>query len=747
MASWGWQGERASARGPAAGLRLSFLLAAISVPVLASDAVLALWAALIVLVGVWAVGGGALWRWLRVWLPLALIYGLVLLAVTSLATTTGGGLRVDLAAARTDGWTRVGLPVTRFLVALLGIQLLQWSTPPSEVVEGLGRRLPRLALALTVALRLLPRLEQGARWRLVTAERRGLLEAPTRRGRWSRRLALWPGWFASGLEHAHDLGDAIQARGLHGAQRAVWSDRHAVRVGHAWLLVGLLLAGAVLLLPDGRSWSWAPSLFVLGAVSLASGPLLHRSRAGQASPPEPMPVAAAEPTPVSSLDVDLEIRLPTGRSLGHHQWRAEAGEQLALVGPSGCGKSSLLRVLAGVSPWQHAVTVRGRAIVAGDVERDLSEGPSSTPAACWLPQDPGRHGLGESVGRELRLTGAGPAEAHRRLAAWGVEATLDRALEACSDGEQQRALAAAHLAPTPGLWLLDEADALLDADGVTRLQTAAADHAARGGIVLIVTHDLARWSPQLDGVVAWQEEGRIGRLEDAPTVVDPVWQLAGPHPSNTAPPRPAPPTQGFTPDGRPLWHATGALDRPAGGWTVLTGDNGVGKSTLLAAWAGATECLWLPADPDRGLVGLTVADERATWTAAGLDPMRCDRLLARLGLAEVTEDDPLHDLSLGERRRLALIPLLADPPPLVLVDELDRGLDPEALTRVIEALEQTAAAGSAVVVTTHAPSTRSALLAAGADHLDLADGRLGLVSAAATSDPARAHDTAPPEAA
>ena len=65
------------------------------------------------------VGPTSLFRWLRVWLPLSILYGLVLFLFS------GSG-----------DWQRILLLMGRLLIALLGMQILTWSVPPSDVVRA-----------------------------------------------------------------------------------------------------------------------------------------------------------------------------------------------------------------------------------------------------------------------------------------------------------------------------------------------------------------------------------------------------------------------------------------------------------------------------------------------------------------------------------------------------------------------------------------------------------------------------------
>ncbi|MFD5586538.1 ABC-F family ATP-binding cassette domain-containing protein [Streptomyces sp. NPDC127063] len=150
------------------------------------------------------------------------------------------------------------------------------------------------------------------------------------------------------------------------------------------------------------------------------------------------------------------------------------------------------------------------------------------------------------------------------------------------------------------------------------------------------------------------------------------------------------------------------LDVAATERLLVTGGNGAGKSTLLAVLAGR---LTAEGEVHRrpGLtVGLLTQDtvfERPERTARDtyaltVGPERAERLpLVRLGLlAEADLDKPVGQLSVGQRRRLALALLMARPPHLLLLDEPTNHLSPRLCDELEEAL---GTAPGAIVVASH----------------------------------------------
>ena len=78
-------------------------------------------------------------------------------------------------------------------------------------------------------------------------------------------------------------------------------------------------------------------------------------------------------------------------------------------------------------------------------------------------------------------------------------------------------------------------------------------------------------------------------------------------------------------------------------------------------------------------------------------------LRLELGLSHLSMTTPVHDLSTGERRRLSLLPLLMRNPSILLLDEIDHGLDDETLAGLLSQINKSRKKGSAVVVTSHSP--------------------------------------------
>lgn len=164
---------------------------------------------------------------------------------------------------------------------------------------------------------------------------------------------------------------------------------------------------------------------------------------------------------------------------------------------------------------------------------------------------------------------------------------------------------------------------------------------------------------------------------------------------------------------------------------ALLGANGSGKTTLLRTLAGSVRPSagsvlvdGRPVSYDR--VGLKAHRQVAQLVAQNPDdqlfaadvyrdvsfgPMnlglsesevreRVAQALAVLSIEDLAER-PIHELSYGQRKRVAIAGALAMEPCIILLDEPTAGLDPQGVEEMVNALESLLAAHTTVVIATH----------------------------------------------
>ncbi|GAA4956198.1 ABC transporter ATP-binding protein [Actinoplanes utahensis] len=163
---------------------------------------------------------------------------------------------------------------------------------------------------------------------------------------------------------------------------------------------------------------------------------------------------------------------------------------------------------------------------------------------------------------------------------------------------------------------------------------------------------------------------------------------------------------------------------PAGAGVCVTGDNGVGKSTLLRCVSGLQQ-------PDAGTIRVFGAEpggapefwravattvEPPTWypgltarehaelvcRAHGQDPEDAgvDEALARFGLAGHADAIP-PSLSSGQKQRLTLALALLRPSSLLILDEPEQRLDPDGRAMVAEMLAGYLSTGGSLLLASH----------------------------------------------
>jgi len=428
----------------------------------------------------------------------------------------------------------------------------------------------------------------------------------------------------------------------------------------------------------------------------------------------------ASPDPLLTLrDWSLVRRVPGGEItiLDRIDLEVRPGQWMAVLGANGSGKSSLLKYLAG------------------------EESPLAESSAIMF-QDPDEQIFAASVLRELNLgrDGLDSPAILRECDLAGLEEMDPRLLSA---GQKQRLVLAVALATEPRVLLCDEPTALQDPgqsrwvlDRLERwitetggaLVTATCDRteAARADwLVVLQEGRILNQGPAAELLATSEAEELLGIEAMFPRVpfrpsesgTDPLLELCGLDCRFTGP------GQGF----RNVDLKAGPGERIG-----ITGSNGCGKSTLLAACAGVRR-------PDGGSVRLNgrmlyarkhrqldhgiamIAPQfpeylftRSTVTQEiRLDPVLVSEdpedFLAKLGLPVNLAGRNPHDLSSGQRRRLALGLVLFSGRPVLLLDEPTAALDRAGKSLVLDLLDR-APAGTALVIASH---DREFLAAAG----------------------------------
>src|SRR4051812_12248779 len=205
------------------------------------------------------------------------------------------------------------------------------------------------------------------------------------------------------------------------------------------------------------------------------------------------------------MSLEADVVAGRGRFTLRTRLRVGNGEVLAVLGPNGAGKSTLLRALAGLLPLRAGRTAlddpHGNSADGG---RRVLDDPE---AGVFVPVE--RRGVGvvfqdhrlfphlsvlDNVAYPGRIAGQGRAAARADAEAWisrfGLGDLAGRRPAQLSGGQAQRVALARALARRPGLLLLDEPMAALDARTRIDVRAELKRHlAAYDGPVVLVTHD------------------------------------------------------------------------------------------------------------------------------------------------------------------------------------------------------------------------------------------------------------------
>ena len=180
-----------------------------------------------------------------------------------------------------------------------------------------------------------------------------------------------------------------------------------------------------------------------------------------------------------------------------HVWRGERhvlrgatfdvrrGDVLHVSGPNGTGKTTLLRVMSGLlRPESGTVTWRGTLIRDGRTAYSQALAYASHEPA--LKSDlSALENLRFMVGLRRRVTAQ---ELRASLQRTDVAECADLPARVLSAGQRRRVALARVLACEAPLWLLDEPYTNLDSAGARLLSSLLVEHAAAGGLAVVVAH-------------------------------------------------------------------------------------------------------------------------------------------------------------------------------------------------------------------------------------------------------------------
>ena len=389
-----------------------------------------------------------------------------------------------------------------------------------------------------------------------------------------------------------------------------------------------------------------------------------------------------------------------------------AGKIHLLTGVSGSGKSTILKLIAGLLPKYGGEIVAG----AVDVPTDAQIGMVFQDPLMQFALDTPRHELEFTLENCQVPTDKIPERVKEALQFGKVDDLANRLITTLSGGQQQRVALAAATAMQPNVLLLDEPFANIDEENrqliLKQLVRLNSDYHTT---IIITDHDLHGYE-QLHPLV-WQLTKRHLTQLSTKNSSQLLTASATPQITPVLPPSTLPAIIKF--DGLAIKRDNYSLLLPTNlgivknKTTLLTGPNGVGKSTLLKAiarllkyegminYAGENIQKISPGKYYKHLglifqhandqfLNVTVGEELALGFKTCQNPyfsqQQVNEALAALGL-NGREDQVVYSLSGGQKKKLQILLMLMRGQETLLLDEPFTGLDPASLKTVLQLIK------------------------------------------------------------
>lgn len=429
------------------------------------------------------------------------------------------------------------------------------------------------------------------------------------------------------------------------------------------------------------------------------------------------------------------------------------GQFLTVTGPSGCGKSTLALCLAGFIPHAYPGKMEGSVYIQGKNTRDYPAGGLSGIVGL-VQQDPEAQLCTLTVCDEVAF---GPenlcvpaAEIQERvyssLQAVGALDLIDRQVHTLSGGEKQRVAIASVLAMNPALLILDEPTANLDPFCTREVLETLNDLKEKHDVaIMVIEHRLERLLPITDRMFL-MEEGKMAEVDSTTKHIN-VLSCSGAMINRTwsrenividadekveEPPFLMVHNLRGGYEGKDVFSDVSFNVYP-GETIAVMGNNGSGKTTLLMALLGIIK----PTEGNIYLQGEDITGQKVTRRARSMgltfqnpnhqifentvfkeakmaarflserDYSETEtevlRLLQEFELQQYQDKNPFT-LSLGEKKRLNLVSVLAYWPRILILDEPIVGQDSRRLALLLQALQKHREEGGITLMVCHEPN-------------------------------------------
>lgn len=408
------------------------------------------------------------------------------------------------------------------------------------------------------------------------------------------------------------------------------------------------------------------------------------------------------------------------------------GTVTVINGGSGSGKSTLGAILAGILPrtgldqFEGAITVGGRRIEFSKDKRSRIDPSGWAQHISFLPQDVNDYlsGIRATVAEEMAFAlenrGVPREDMLTRILAVAdmldIKHLLTHDAGTLSGGQARIVALGALMVDNPQVLVLDEPFSGLDKNARKLVISAVQQLKLLGKAIVVLTRNYVYDADLIDEVLRL-EDGELSRLERKSLPLNQESNL------DKKPPQPtrrncsrvllefAGTNLGYPPS-VPQIVSGFDLKIHAGECLGLLGPNGVGKTTILKAavgllkpTAGTVRTSAKPGlllqNPNDQLFERTVVKEVGYGLRSDAkSQLQVAAVLDRLNLWDKAETHP-YELSMSERKLVALASVLVHEPEILLLDEPTEGLDDNGIKVLREIIEACTSKSHGILFTSH----------------------------------------------